>query len=68
MGSDRVGDYVFALEEELLLISLLTSTHTLEFVNQYKGYIPSSMYRVKKALNRTVGMESNTLKYHLKVH
>jgi hypothetical protein len=26
------------------------------------------MYRVKKALKRTVGMESNTLKYHLKVH
>jgi hypothetical protein len=44
MGSDRVGDYVFALEEELLSISLLTSMHTLEFVNQYKEYIPSSMY------------------------
>jgi hypothetical protein len=68
MGSDRVGDYVFALEEELLSISLLTSTNTLEFVNLYRDYIPSSMYRVKKALNRTVGMESNTLKYHLKVH
>jgi hypothetical protein len=68
MGSDRLGDYIFAIEEELLTISLLKSPLTVDFVDQYKRYVPSSMFCVKKALNRTVGMVCNTLKFHLKVH
>ena len=68
MGSDRLGDYIFAIEEELLTISLLKSPLTVEFVDQYRDYVPSSMFRIKKALNRTVGMGCNTLKFHLKVH
>jgi hypothetical protein len=68
LGSDRLGDFIFALEEELLSISLLKSPLTVEFVEKYRNYVPSSMFRIKKALNRTEGMGCNTLKFHLKVH
>jgi hypothetical protein len=34
MGSDRLGDYIFAIEEELLTISLLKSPLTVQFVDE----------------------------------
>jgi hypothetical protein len=70
MSSERRADFIFCLEEELLLDHLLRSDEiTLQELNStYKEYIPMSMQRYEKTLNRRQGVGCNFLKFHWAVH
>ena len=68
LNSHRVADYIWAIEEVLLLSEYLKSDLTLKDVNELQKYTPVSMYRLKKALNRLTGMGMNFIKFHLMSH
>jgi hypothetical protein len=68
LNSNRVADYVWAIEEVLLLTEYMKSDLTLHEVNELQRYTPKSMYRLKKSLNRLTGMGMNFIKFHLMSH
>jgi hypothetical protein len=68
LNSHRVADYIWAIEEVLLLSEYLKSDLTLKDINDLQKYTPVSMYRLKKALNRLTGMGMNFIKFHLMSH
>jgi hypothetical protein len=70
MSSERRADFIFCLEEELLMDYLLRSDRiTLhELDTTYKEYIPMSMERYEKTLNWRQGVGCNFLKFHWAIH
>jgi hypothetical protein len=68
LNSHRVADYIWAIEEVLLLSEYLKSDLTLKDLIDLQKYTPVSMYRLKKSLNRLTGMGMNFIKYHLMSH
>jgi hypothetical protein len=68
LNSHQVDDYIWAIEEVLLLSEYLKSDLTLKDINDLQKYTPVSMYCLKKALNQLTGMGMNFIKFHLMSH
>jgi hypothetical protein len=68
LNSNRVADYIWAIEEVLLTTEYIKHDLTLEDLDKFCNYTPRSMYRLKKCMNRLTGMGMNFLKFHLWSH